>query len=75
MGAADFLTKVEAAITTRLDGGAVESYSERGRNLRYISIMDLFTLRDQLRREVESNKAGGLPVIYGVKDRRLAASA
>lgn len=74
MAAAAFLTLVEAAITTRLNGGAVESYTERGRNLRYISITDLFTLRDQLRREVESEKAGGLPVMYGVKDRRLAES-
>ncbi len=73
--AATFLTSVEAAITTRLAGGTVESYSLRGRNLRYVPLRELFMLRDQLRREVEMDKVGGLPVIYGVKDRRVAKSA
>ena len=68
--AASLLVKVEAAIEARLDGGAVDSYSIRGRSLEYMDIGDLFKLRDQLRREVESLDIG-LPVAYGVKDRRL----
>lgn len=68
--AADLLVKVEAAIVVRLDGGAVDSYSIRGRSLSYMNITDLFALRDQLRREVEGEKIG-LPVAYGVKDRRV----
>ena len=69
----DLLDKVEAAIDRRLDGGAVDSYAIRGRNLKYVGLNDLFRLRDQLRREVESaGQTGGLPVIYGVKDKRLS---
>ena len=66
------LDKVEAAIDARLDGGAVDSYAIRGRNLKYVGLTDLFALRDQLRREVETIATPGLPVMYGVKDKRLS---
>ena len=70
--AASLLTSLESAIETRLAGGTVEAYSIRGRNLRYVSIDVLFKLRAQLQREVELDGAGGLPLGYGVKDRRLS---
>ena len=66
--------KVQAAINTRLDGGAVESYSIDGRNLKYVSLNDLFAMRNKLTREVEIATSGGLPVAYAVKDRRLSES-
>ncbi|MEE9609535.1 MAG: hypothetical protein V3U03_17495 [Myxococcota bacterium] len=69
--AAALLVKVEAAIDARLDGGAVDSYAIRGRSLQYMDIAGLFKLRDQLAREVEGQKIG-LPVAYGVFDRRIA---
>jgi hypothetical protein len=73
--AATLLASVEAAITARLAGGTVESYSIRGRNLAYVKLTELFELRDKLKREVENEKGtSGLPVAYGVKDRRLAES-
>lgn len=64
--------QVEAAIQTRLNGGAVEDYTIRGRHLKYTSLTDLFTLRDQLRRETEAGTAGPFGAGYGVKDARLA---
>jgi hypothetical protein len=67
------LDKVEAAITARLDGGAIEEYSIRGRHLKYCSLDELMALRADLRREVEGNKTG-LPLVYGVKDKRIAVS-
>ncbi len=69
---AALLTKVEAAIDARLEGGAVDSYSIDGRNLKYVSLTDLFAMRRKLAREVEVAASGGLPVGYGVKDRRLS---
>ena len=71
---AALLTKVEAAIDARLDGGAVDFYSIDGRNLKYVSLTDLFAMRRKLAREVETLAAGGLPVAYAVKDKRLAES-
>ena len=53
----------------------MDSYTIRGRNLRYVPLSELTTLRDQLRREVElASSGGGIPAMYGVKDRRLADS-
>ncbi len=71
MAASDLLASVIAAIETRLAGGTVESYSIRGRNIAYVKLDVLFKLRDQLTREVETASSGGLPVAYGVKDRRV----
>lgn len=50
--AEDMLTAVEAAITARLNGGAVQSYSIDGRNLQYVSLTELYTLRTKLKGEV-----------------------
>lgn len=73
---ATLLDLVNAAIANRLAGGAVDSYMIRGRNLKRTPIPDLLELRDQLKLEVELiASGGGLPLIYGVKDSRLAASS
>jgi hypothetical protein len=48
----ELLDKVEAAITARLDGGAVQSYSIGGRNIQYIGLSELIKLRDELRRNL-----------------------
>lgn len=66
------LVLVNAAINVRLVGGVVESYEIDGRNIRYVSLTDLFEIRRGLEREKEIESAGGLPVAYAVKDRRLA---
>ena len=49
----DLLTAVEAAISARLNGGAVESYGIEGYNLRYASLEQLMKLRDKFRLEVD----------------------
>ena len=72
--AASLLALVEAAIEARLNGGAVESYAIRGRNLKYVPMVELMQMRTDLRREANTPSGDGLPVGYGVKDRRLASS-
>jgi hypothetical protein len=52
------LDAVNAAIQTILDGGAVQSYSIKGRNLARMSISELMSLRDQLKVELSREKAG-----------------
>lgn len=52
------LAQVEAAISARMSGGAVQSYSIGGRNLQYISLSELRQLRDDLRREVSAGAGG-----------------
>ena len=48
----EMLDAVNAAITARLAGGAVQSYSlEDGRNIQYITMTELLKLRDRLNTE------------------------
>jgi hypothetical protein len=48
----EMLDAVNAAITARLAGGAVQSYSlEDGRNIQYITMTELLKLRDKLNAE------------------------
>lgn len=54
------LDLVDAAITARLSGGAVQSYSVGGRNLKYISIEELTKLRDKIAHAL-SSASHGLP--------------
>jgi hypothetical protein len=51
----ELLTQVESAIEARLTGGAVQSYSIGGRNIQYISLTELYKLRDKLKREVQAS--------------------
>jgi len=55
----EMLDAVENAITARMTGGAVQSYSISGRNIQYYSLDELRRLRDQLRQEIAAGKSGG----------------
>lgn len=63
--AEQMLAAVESAIKARLEGGAVDSYEIRGRNLSRTPLPDLVALRSQLRIEVarEQSAAGLIPDI------------
>lgn len=63
------LTAVETAIRKRISGGAVDSYAIGGRNVAYMPLEDLRSLRDEMRREIEAKKSG-LPTRYVVAERR-----
>jgi len=52
----ELLHKVESAISARLNGGAVQSYSIGGRNIMYMTLSELMQARDKLKREVGSAK-------------------
>ncbi len=54
----EMLEAVENAITARMTGGAVQSYSISGRNIQYYSLDELRRLRDQLRQEIAAGKSG-----------------
>jgi len=54
---ADDITAVETAILARIAGGAVDSYSVQGRNLKYMSLADLRELRAEMKREVNATTA------------------
>lgn len=49
--AAELLTKVNAAISAHLNGGAVQAYTINGRNIMYMSLDQLMRLREQLQKE------------------------
>ncbi len=57
--AADMLTAVNNAIITRLNGGAVQSYSVAGRNIQKATLEELYRIRDRLTREVNSASDSG----------------
>lgn len=51
--ASELLTKVNAAISSRLNGGGVNAYRlQDGRNLEYMSLDELRALRKELQREI-----------------------
>lgn len=52
VAAQTLLDKVETAIEAILDGGAVQSYSIGGRNLQRMTLPDLRSLRNELKKEV-----------------------
>ena len=52
------LDNVEAAINTRLIGGAVQAYTIGGRNLQYCSLKELYDIRDKLRQEINAAASG-----------------
>lgn len=55
--AEQMLAAVDKAILDRLSGGAVQSYSIKGRNLAYMPLGELRALRDSLKAEVAREKA------------------
>jgi len=48
---AELIALVEAAIEARLAGRPVQSYSIDGRNIQYVSLQELFKVREQLQAE------------------------
>ena len=52
------LDNVEAAINTRLTGGAVQSYTIGGRNIQYCSLKELYDIRELLRKELNAASSG-----------------
>jgi hypothetical protein len=55
--AEQMLAAVDKAILDRLSGGAIQSYSIKGRNLAYMDLAGLKVLRDSLKAEVAREKA------------------
>lgn len=62
---AALLAAVNAAIATRLSGGAVQSYSIGNRNLQYMTLSELMALRKQLAREVAISRQRTNLVTFG----------
>lgn len=53
----ELLTRVTAAISSRLNGGGVNSYSMRdGRNLQYMTLDELIRLKEHLEKRISSAK-------------------
>lgn len=69
--AAQLLDLVESALKARLEGGAVQSYAIRGRNLAYMALTELVHLRQQLRAEVSRERAAE-SIAQGKGDPRRA---
>ena len=55
---AEMLGKVNLAITARLNGGAVQAYTINGRNIQYVTLTELWKMREQLE-QVIAAEAGG----------------
>jgi len=54
---AEMVTKIDTAIEAKLDGGAVDQYSIDGRQLRHMSLLDLYSLREKYAR-LSANASG-----------------
>lgn len=67
--AEQMLDAVNTAIKARLSGGAVDSYSIRGRNLSRTPLPELFSLRDRLKSEVSRERAAE-KIAQGLGDPR-----
>lgn len=52
------LTRVKNAISVRLSGGMVDSYSIGGRNIRYVQISELLKLKRELEQDLASENGG-----------------
>lgn len=64
---ASIIARIDSAIATRIDGGLVDEYKIRGREIRYASLPELQDLRDWAARKLASTK--GAPFAYGVPRR------
>ena len=58
MTTSDMLDQVNAAISARLSGGAVASYSINGRNIQYMPIPELLALKKDLQKQLSAEKGG-----------------
>ncbi len=57
--ASELIILVDRAIKTRLLGGAVQSYSIGGRNLQYMTLSELRSLRADLSKQIAAQNGGG----------------
>ena len=55
---ADMLAQVNAAISARLKGGAVASYSINGRNIQYMPMPELMALKKDLQKQLAAESGG-----------------
>ena len=58
MTTSEMLDQVNAAISARLSGGAVASYSINGRNIQYMPIPELLALKKDLQKQLSAEKGG-----------------
>ena len=58
MTTSDMLDQVNAAISARLSGGAVASYSINGRNIQYMPIPELLAIKKDLQKQLSAEKGG-----------------
>lgn len=56
---AELIVLIDKAIGARLKGGAVQSYSIGGRNLQYMTLSELRSLRADLNKEIAAQNGGG----------------
>jgi len=63
----ELLDLVKTAIQARLNGGAVESYTVKNRNLRYTPLPELYKLKQELERAVATE--GGSSRTYASFER------
>jgi len=58
MTTSEMLDQVNAAISARLSGGAVASYSINGRNIQYMPIPELLAIKKDLQKQLSAEKGG-----------------
>ena len=58
MTTSEMLDQVNAAISARLSGGAVASYSINGRNIQYMPIPELMAIKKDLQKQLSAEKGG-----------------
>ncbi len=54
----EMLEQVKGAISARLNGGAVDSYSISGRNIQYMPMQDLLALKRDLEKQFAAENGG-----------------
>ncbi len=55
----ELIELIDKAIAARLRGGAAQSYSIGGRNLQYMTLSELRSLRAELNKQLAAQKGGG----------------
>ena len=58
MTTSEMLDQVNTAISARLSGGAVASYSINGRNIQYMPMSELMSLKKDLQKQLAAEKGG-----------------
>lgn len=63
------IAKAEAALAAKLDGGAIDEYFIRGRNIRYMTVEAITDLITWLKRQKQLASTPGAPLAYGIPMR------